>query len=138
MMQPVGRKILVQPIEPEDVSEGGIILVRDGREPDTLGRIVQIGPQAGRRWAEGVTALREVVSTAMALTDNTDLADRAQWVWHGTAGLVPEVEFHVGQTVILPPDRGHEIVLDGVRYLLVQDEDILAVLDDELEDVTHG
>ena len=140
MMQPLGRKILVQPIEPEDVSEGGIILVRDGREPDTLGRVVQVGPQAGRAWAEGVAALRDVVGMCIDWTDLSDLgmAERAQRVLADTAGLVSETTIHVGQTVIIPPDRGHDVTLDGVRYLLLADEDILAVLEDELEGVTHG
>ena len=138
MMQPLGRKVLIQPIEPEDVSEAGLILVRDGRDPDTIGRIVQVGPQAGRAWATGISALREAVSLLATYGTNSDVIEHAQRVLADTAGLVPEVEFYVGQTVILPPDRGHDVTLDGVRYLLLADEDILAVLDEELEDVTHG
>ena len=138
-MQPVGRKVLIQPIEPEDVSEAGIVLVRDGREPDTIGRIVQLGPQAGRKWAEGVKALRVIVDAYITLTDHLPaMRECAQCVMEDTAALVPEVEFRIGQTVLIPPDRGHEVTLDGVRYLLMDDTDILAVLEEELEDVTHG
>ena len=136
MMQPLGRKVLIQPLEAEDVSESGLVLVRDEREPDTVGRIIHIGPTAGRRWSAGVSALREVVSAFIAQAGDTELADHAQQVWSETADLVPEVELKVGQTVIIPTDRGHEITLDGVRYLLMYDEDILASLEDAEE--IHG
>jgi co-chaperonin GroES (HSP10) len=139
MMQPLGRKVLIEPVTPE--SDSPIVLVESGHEPDALGRIVAVGPEAGQAWQQKVQRLRQIVNTLTgqlqpdASPIDEGIRKMACDALDDTADLVCATDFEIGQLVIIPPDRGQEVHFDGVRYLILQDTDILATVTEDVEDV---
>ena len=44
--QPLGARVLVKPQEPEDVTDSGLVMVRDYAEPDVIGIVLRLGLHA--------------------------------------------------------------------------------------------
>lgn len=47
------------------------------------------------------------------------------------AGVLIPIEVKAGQKVLLQKNRGVEVTIDGETYLLVKEDDILAVIEDQ-------
>lgn len=51
MLQPLGDRVLVEPLEAEDTTEGGIILPETAKERPREGKVIAVGP--GKRGDDG-------------------------------------------------------------------------------------
>jgi len=93
-LKPIGDKIIVERIEPENKTKGGIVLPDNAKEKPKEGKIIAIG--------EG------------KLMDNG-------------SRVAPSVK--VGEKVIFTSFAGSEVKIDNKEYLIMNEEDILAVVD---------
>jgi chaperonin GroES len=90
---PLGDKLLVQRLEAEDKTSGGIILPETAKEKPKEGRVIAVG--------EG------------SLTDEGE--------------RVP-LQVREGDRIIFSSYAGNEIKIDGEEYLIMSEEDVLAVV----------
>ncbi|GAB4426811.1 MAG: co-chaperone GroES [Anaerolineae bacterium] len=88
-IEPLGPRVLIQPLEQETTTASGIVLPETAKEKPQQGIIKAVGTEDD-----------------MA----TDLA--------------------VGDKVLFPKYTGNEITVDGVKYLIMDEGDILARLKD--------
>ena len=86
-IQPLGSRVLVQPIEEESRTAGGIFLPETAKEKPQLGLVVAIGDDE-------------------------------------------EIKVQAGDKVIYPKYTGTEFRYNGVEYLIMESNDILAKLTD--------
>jgi chaperonin GroES len=91
---PLNEKIVVERLEADDKSAGGIILPDTAKEKPKQGKVLAVG--------EG-----------KALEDGT----RAKF------------QVKVGDRVLFTSYAGSEVTLDGKEYLIVTEDDLLAVVD---------
>lgn len=95
MLQPLGARVLVKPLEAEETSAGGIILPEAAQERPREGRVVAAGP--GEIGENG-----EPVGMSVA----------------------------EGDIVIYASFGGTEVEIDGEDYLIINENDVLAVRED--------
>jgi chaperonin GroES len=93
-LKPIGDKIIVERIEPESKTKGGIVLPDNVKEKPKEGKVIAIG--------EG------------KLLDNG-------------SRVAPSVK--VGEKIIFSSFAGNEVKIDTKEYLIMNEEDILAVLE---------
>lgn len=93
-IRPLGGRVLVKPLEEEEVTDSGLIIPATAEKEK---------PQQG-----------EVVALGTGKTEDGK-----------------KVEFSVkkGDTVLFKKYAPDEIELDGVEYLVIEEDDILAVID---------
>ena len=94
MLQPLGARVLVQRLEAEEKSSGGIILPEAAQERPREGKIIAVGP--GEISEDGEPM-----------------------------GMSVEE----GDVVIYASFGGTEVKIDGEEYLIINENDILAVRD---------
>ncbi|MFW5867193.1 MAG: co-chaperone GroES [Armatimonadota bacterium] len=92
MLQPLGARVLVQRLEAEEKSSGGIILPEAAQERPREGKVIAVGP--GEIGEDGETM-----------------------------GMSVEE----GDIVIYASFGGTEVKIDGEEYLIINENDILAV-----------
>jgi chaperonin GroES len=88
-IEPLGPRVLIQPLEQETTTASGIVLPETAKEKPQQGIIKAVGTE------DDMT---------------TDLA--------------------IGDKVLFPKYTGNEITVDGVKYLIMEEGDILARLKD--------
>ncbi len=93
-LKPLGDRVVVEPIEQEDVTAGGIVLPETAKEKPQKGLILAIGP--GARDENGKRIVLDVA---------------------------------VNDTVLFAKYAGTEIKIDGKKYLILRETDILAILE---------
>jgi len=91
---PLGDRVLVERLEAEAVTAGGIVLPDSAKEKPVQGKIIAVGE--GRRTDSG-------------------------------ALVAPEVK--PGDTVLFSRYGGTEVKLDGEEYLVMKEDDILAIVE---------
>ena len=87
-LKTVLNKVIVEPVEAETVTKGGIIIPDTAKEKPLQGKVVAVG--------------------------------------HGTKD--EEMVLKVGDTVLYGKYSGTEIEYEGVKYLMMRQSDVLAVL----------
>ena len=92
MLQPLGVRVLVQRLEAEEKSSGGIILPEAAQERPREGKVVAVGPG-------------EI----------------------GDDGEPMGMSVEEGDVVIYASFGGTEVKVDGEEYLIINENDILAV-----------
>ena len=92
MLQPLGARVLVQRLEAEEKSSGGIILPEAAQERPREGKVVAVGPG-------------EI----------------------GDDGEPMGMSVEEGDVVIYASFGGTEVKVDGEEYLIINENDILAV-----------
>ncbi len=92
-IQPLGDRVLVEPLEAEEKSSGGIVIPDTAKEKQQKGKVVAIGK--GRVNEDGKTTPLEV---------------------------------KVNDQVLFGRYSGTEIKLGAVEYLIVKEDDILAII----------
>ncbi len=92
-VQPIGDRVLVKPLETEEMSKGGVIIPDTAKEKPQMGEILAVGP--GKIQENGQR-------------------------------LAPEVK--KGDKVLYTSYAGTEVKIDGEKYLLMRESDILAVV----------
>ncbi|MDR1146417.1 MAG: co-chaperone GroES [Verrucomicrobiales bacterium] len=91
--KPVGDRVLVEPIEEQEVKKGGIIIPDTAKEKPQEGTIVALG------------------------TGKKD-----------ESGKVIPFEVSKGDRVLYSKYGGTEVTLDGDKYLILREDDILGVI----------
>jgi chaperonin GroES len=92
-IQPLGDRVLVEPLEAEEKTAGGIVIPDSAKEKQQKGKVIAVGK--GR------------------------VADD---------GKLTPLEVKVNDQVLYGRYSGTEIKLGGADYLIVKEEDILAIL----------
>jgi len=93
-LRPLGDRVVVEPLEAEAKTKGGIIL------PDTA----KEKPQEGKIVAAGKGKMDE-------------------------NGKLMPMEVKVGDKVLYGKYAGTEITVEGTEYMILREEDVLAVID---------
>ena len=93
-LKPLGSRLVIEPIEQEDITPSGLILPETAKEKPQKGKILSVGP--GDRDEEGKRIPMDV---------------------------------KVGDVVLFAKYSGTEIKMDSVKYLILKESDILAILD---------
>jgi chaperonin GroES len=94
-LKPLADRLLVAPLEEEEVTPGGLVLPETAKEKPQRGEVKAAGP--GARDDEGKRI---------------------------------EMDVKVGDTVLFAKYAGTEIKLDGDKYLILRESDILAIIED--------
>ncbi len=92
-MKPLGNRVVIEPIEAEEITAGGIVLPETAKEKPQRGKVLAVG--AGERNDKGERIALDV---------------------------------QVGDTVLFAKYSGTEIKMDGKKYLILRENDILAIL----------
>ena len=93
-VKPLGDRVLIKRIEPEEVVKGGIIIPDTAKEKPQQGEVVEVGP--GKRDEKG--------------------------------NRIP-IDVKPGQKVLFSKYAGTEIAIDGEKYLIMSQDDILAIIE---------
>jgi chaperonin GroES len=93
-LKPLGSRVVVEPVEQEEVTASGIILPETAKEKPQKGVVLAVGPG-----------------------DRDDKGNRIA------------MDVAVNDTVLFAKYGGTEIKLDGKKYLILRESDILAILD---------
>ena len=93
-IEPLGDKVVVERLEPEEVTSGGIVLPDSAKEKPQEGKVVAVG--IGRQTESG-----EVVRMSVKK----------------------------GDRILFTSYAGTEVTVEGKEYLVMPEEDILAVVD---------
>ena len=95
-IRPLGDRIVVEPLEAEEKTKGGIILPDTAKEKPQEGKVVAVGK--GKVGEDGKPVAMEV---------------------------------KVGDKVLYGKYSGTEITIDDKEYIILKEEDILAVVEDK-------
>jgi chaperonin GroES len=91
--KPLGNRVLIEPIEQDEVTAGGIVLPDTAKEKPQQGMILAVGP--GARDEDGERIPLDVAK---------------------------------GDKVLFAKYSGTEIKVDGKKYLILREDDILAIV----------
>ncbi len=92
-LKPLGDRLIVEPIEQEEVTASGIVLPETAKEKPMQGKVLAAGP--GARKDDGSRA---------------------------------ELDVSVDDTVLYAKYAGTEVKIDGNKYLILKETDILAIV----------
>ncbi|NQV37654.1 MAG: co-chaperone GroES [Candidatus Marinimicrobia bacterium] len=92
-LKPLADRVVVEPLEADDVSTGGIILPDTAKEKPQQGTVVATGP--GK---------------------------------YSDAGTLVAMSVKTGDKVLYGKFSGTEVTVDGNDYLIMRENDILAIL----------
>lgn len=92
-LKPLGDRLIVEPIEQEEMTASGIVLPETAKEKPMQGKVLAIGP--GARKEDGSRIAMDVSQ---------------------------------GDTVLYAKYAGTEVKLDGKKYLILKETDVLAVV----------
>jgi len=91
--KPLGARVLIETMEQEEVTAGGIILPETAKEKPQQGKVLAAGPG-----------------------DRNEDGDRI------------EMDVKVGDVVLFAKYSGSEIKMDGKKYLIMRESDILGIV----------
>ena len=92
-LKPLGSRVVIEPLEQEDVTAGGIVLPETAKEKPQKGKVLSTGP--GDRDEDGKRIAMDVA---------------------------------VGDTVLFAKYAGTEIKVDGKKWLILRESDLLAIV----------
>lgn len=92
-LKPLGDRLLVSPIEQEEMTASGIVLPETAKEKPMQGKVIAAGPGARKE-------------------DGTRIA----------------MDVKEGDTVLYAKYAGTEIKIDGTKYLIFKETDVLAIV----------
>lgn len=98
---PIGDRLLVKPCEVEEVSPGGVLLPHSSLDEEQTTTGVVVSVGAGRLENVGETLMRVAL------------------------------DVEPGQKILFRPYGGTEVLVDGVKHRLLQNNEVLAVIGDE-------
>ena len=93
-LKPLGDRLLVSPIEQEEMTASGIVLPETAKEKPMQGKVIAAGP--GARKEDGSRIAMDVKK---------------------------------GDTVLYAKYAGTEIKIDGTKYLIFKESDVLAIVE---------
>ena len=92
-LKPLGDRLIVEPIEQDEITASGIVLPETAKEKPMQGKVLAIGPGARKE-------------------DGSRIA----------------MDVSTGDTVLYAKYAGTEVKLDGKKYLILKETDVLAVV----------
>lgn len=92
-LKPLGSRVVVEPVEENEVTSGGIVLPETAKEKPQKGTVLSVGPG-----------------------DRDDDGDHIA------------MDVKVGDVVLFAKYGGTEIKIDGKKYLILRESDLLAIL----------
>lgn len=92
-LKPLGDRLIVEPVEQEEMTASGIVLPETAKEKPMQGKVLAAGP--GARKDDGSRA---------------------------------ELDVQVGDTVLYAKYAGTEVKIDGNKYLILKESDVLAIV----------
>ncbi len=92
-LKPLGDRLIVEPIEQEEMTASGIVLPETAKEKPMQGKVLATGP--GARKEDGSRIVMDVSS---------------------------------GDTVLYAKYAGTEVKIDGKKYLILKETDVLAIV----------
>jgi len=127
-LRPLGNRILIKPEAAQDRTESGLWLQED-KKPDQTGTVVAIGTLTHPRKQEAEALAEEFERNVREYADSDPNCEASRG-----AVLLRELVAHepvvkVGDFVLFSWQSGQELVVDGERYLLLPEDDLLAVLE---------
>ena len=93
-LKPLGDRLIVEPIEQEEMTASGIVLPETAKEKPMQGKVLAAGP--GARKEDGSRA---------------------------------KLDVNVGDKVLYAKYAGTEVKLDGKKYLILKETDVLAIVE---------
>ena len=93
-LKPLGDRLIVEPIEQEEMTASGIVLPETAKEKPMQGKVLAVGP--GARKDDGSRA---------------------------------ELDVSVKDTVLYAKYAGTEVKIDNIKYLILKESDVLAVVE---------
>ena len=93
-IKPIGDRVLVEPMESQEVKKGGIIIPDTAKEKPQEGKVIAVG--TGKRDDQGK--------------------------------LIP-FEVKKGDRVLISKYGGTEIEVEGKKYLIMREDDVLGVIE---------
>ena len=126
-LQPIGNRIMVEPIAPASETASGIALVSDP-VPETTGRVIALGTACDSDYAKLRATVAEAVTAAEAIGGLEVLREYWQSVLDETEPAQSDVK--VGDLVLFSWQAGQEVLIDGERVILLSQDDVLAVLEE--------
>ena len=109
---PLGDRVVLKQVEAEETTASGIVLPGQAQEKPQQAEVIAVGPG-------GVVNGKEVKMEVEV--GNTVIYSKY-------AGTEVKMEVEVGNTVIYSKYAGTEVKMDGTDYIIVKQEDILAVI----------
>ena len=113
-ISPRENRVIILQDPPESVSEGGILIPDASQRQETIGTVVACGP--GKFY---------------------DLYDFGGTSEHAIERFIP-MKTKTGDRVIYPKFAGADVVLEGVTYKVMTDDQIIATLDNDSQMVSFG
>ena len=134
MIRVTGSRVLVAlpPSLPETVTASGIILVRD---PDrakipTRGLVVQLGAPGGTVEVDEVLAILDEFATRRGVISVNNYQETCAAIQR----LAPApFDVQLGDVVLFSGIAGEELELEGQRYVILHESEILAVVEPHTE-----
>jgi len=125
MLRPLGNRILIRPELAQDRTESGL-WIQENKKPDQTGTVVAIGTLTHPR-------KQEAEDVAYGMFHERQTSDCTCDICKGRRLLLELVArepiVKVGDFVLFSWQSGQELVVDGERYLLLPEDDLLAVLE---------
>lgn len=94
-IKPLADRLVVKPLEEEEVTPSGIVLPETAKEKPQKGEVLAVGPGA-----------------------------------RGDDGERIAIDLTVGQKVLFTKYAGTEIKIDGDKYLILRESDVLALIEE--------
>lgn len=119
MLRPLGNRILIRPEPAQDKTESGL-WIAEQKKPDQTGTVVAVGVPVHPKRDEAIAA-------AEWLDDQGDRHIEVADLLRALVRRHPIVQ--VGDVVVFSWQSGQELTVDGERFLLMPEDDLLAVLE---------
>ncbi len=137
MLRPLGDRVLIRPLQPDQPASSVIVLTDPG--PEVIGEVVSVGrgpEETITRLQAVLTALQDSVAS-LPRADSADLGTgcvRLSDVWRlletARFRLEPAHVVKPGDLVLFGAEAGNEVELDDERLLMMREQDIKAVVED--------
>ena len=135
-LKPLSDRVVIRRMPDLEESGGGVLIPETAREHGQLFEVAAVGP--GRIFAIGMT--RSQIAAAVSFLSIDDMSRAVDEL--GNCGIafgqrVP-VGVVVGDVVLMGRYSGSDVRIDGVDYVIVRDEEIMAVVPRKKEPVASS
>jgi co-chaperonin GroES (HSP10) len=138
MLQPLGHRVLIRPDDqPEEA--GAILLPQDREYVPTVGTIVALGDGSKRDAAARKRAVAHCIEIVGQVTnereDSSEIAAEMMIErlrrYAARSDRSPDA-VKVGDRVAFPDEVGSAVTVDGTRYLILPEDDLLIIEHEEV------
>jgi co-chaperonin GroES (HSP10) len=135
MLRPLRHKILVIPDEQPETTDSGLVLPNDHDHVPVSGTVAAVGPGGSRpRFEARQRAIRDCCEAIDCVAATFQNPAALQVAREEVARLLGtwdlERDIFEGARVVFPVEVGHEVTKDGVRYILLNEEDVAMIADE--------